>query len=173
MMKKSCHFLFDPVWYKSWYSINLYSVKSLQSYFLEKGIQSGHNPSAFVNLNWLKRRLTNTDIKDFIFNPCSFVDIDSHPLIEGRISKEYLEFKNTLHHPSLNLNNWITKDSYIKHNLFRDKKAVLSPLEFQNNSIKDFYPIAGNCLENDERLIFDYGNWDLRFLINHLKYKIN
>jgi hypothetical protein len=168
---RSCnHELLDIDWYKSWYGITNKSSRKVAKYFFDIGLRENHNPSPFVNTSWLKRNLEGIQIEELICNPCNYSQVKTHPLIDPELQVNFCTTDEKYHHGSLNINEWITATSNIKHKMFLQKKTVLSPLEFQHNSNSDFYPIAGNCLEYENRIIFDHGPWDLKFIVEHLKY---
>jgi hypothetical protein len=107
-----------------------------------------------------------------IEDPCSYTNVQLHPLInlnnqDSSLKKE--TFSNSfLHHPSLNLKNWITNSDVIQHSLLNNIAAKISPLERPTVSVSDFYSLAGNSLE-EGRFIFETTNWDEKFLLDTLR----
>jgi hypothetical protein len=170
--KTNCnHKLIDEVWYKAWYNLSYLSNRDVLNHFFEVGIHCNHNPSPFVNTSWLSRNLETIEVKDIILNPCNFNQINTHPLVDSELQARFAKSQSERHHGSLNIDKWITDTKNIKHRMFLDIPTILSPLEVRDNTVEDFYPIAGNCLEYENKIIFDSGNWDINFIVNHLKYK--
>ena len=170
--RKSCHSLFDPDWYSSWYSTKSKSTRSLKSKFINNEFKEGHNPSPFVNTKFCLRNYGMGLYLKMIEDPCSYNNVQLHPLINLNYQESSLKIEtlssNFLHHPSLNLTNWISNSDFIQHSLLNNTAAKISPLERPQVSLSDFYSLAGNSLE-EGRFIFETTNWDEKFLLDTLK----